>query len=200
MAQKVLMERNFKMFTPREFEHIFEVSSHAAHKFIHEHTKKGFFTKLRSSLYTFTDSHPPLFVIANRIYRPSYISLETALSVYGIIPETVYTVTSITARTSREFSALNVVFSYTRIKQSAYQGYIPKKERDQVYFIAEPEKAFADYLYFVSLGKKTLHDRFSIRNLDKQKVRAYGEFFKRRGLMELIENVWNNTTSEYPIY
>lgn len=177
------------MFTPKEFERVFEVSDLSAQQFIHAYTKKNFFTKLRNGLYALEEKRPNIYFAANKIYSPSYISLETALSYYGIIPETVYSITSITAKATREFEAFGMSFSYTSIKQKAFEGYTVKKEDDKTFFIAEPEKALADYLYLVSLGKKTWNDRFYLKNISRKKLNDYAGLFDRKSLNELIKKL-----------
>jgi predicted transcriptional regulator of viral defense system len=188
LVQKELKEKGLLVFTPKEFERVFDVSSTAVSQFIHAYIEKKFFSKLRNGLYSLEGERPNLYFAANKIYRPSYISLETALSYYGIIPETVYSITSITSKPTRNFDALGVDFSYTRIKQKAFQGYTARKEGESTVLFAEPEKAFADYLYFVSLGKKTLNDRFYLKNLDMKKVRQYIELYDRPGVARALES------------
>jgi predicted transcriptional regulator of viral defense system len=189
LVQKTLIEKDFSIFSPQEFARIFDVSPSAAQKFIHSYTDKKFFIKLRNGLYSLEGKTPPVFFIANKLYRPSYISLETALSHYGIIPEVVYSVTSVTPNPTAEFDVLDKVYTYTRIKQKAFGGYMTKKENDRTYLIAEPEKALADYLYLISLGKKTWNDRFYTKGISKEKVRAFGELFERKNLLELIDRL-----------
>ena len=191
LVQKELKSRGLAIFTPKEFERLFGVSSTSVHRFLHTYTKKQFLTKLRNGLYALEEKRPNLTFAANKIYRPSYVSLETALSYYGLIPETVYAVTSVTPKPTREFVAFGIGFIYTRIKQKAFQGYTTKREGDTTTLIAEPEKALADYLYFVSLGKKTLNDRLSIRNLDMKKVREYAKLFDRPSVLRLVETAIN---------
>lgn len=189
LVQRVLVEKNFSVFTPLEFTQLFEVSPYAGARFLHVYTEKKFFTKLRNGLYTLEAKRPPVFYIANKLYRPSYVSLETALSYYGIIPEVVYSVTSVTPKPTQEFDVLDKAYTYTRMKQAAFQGYAPKKESDYTYLIAEPEKALADYLYLVSLGKKSWNDRFYTKKISKEKVHAYGTLFQRKKLSELIDRL-----------
>ena len=60
--------------------------------------KKGLLVRLRQGYYTFSEylaSSDHVYFFANRIYKPSYISLHTALSFYGIIPEAVGSITSV---------------------------------------------------------------------------------------------------------
>lgn len=68
--------------------------------------KKGYIKKLRSNWYCFSDlqkGQNELFSIANKIYKPSYISLETALSYYGFIPEGVFSLTSISTLKTNKY-------------------------------------------------------------------------------------------------
>lgn len=192
-VQKELKKRGLSLFSPKEFERTFDVAETAAKQFIFTYTKKNFFSKLRNGLYSIEGQRPNLYLSANKIYRPSYVSLETALSYYGMIPETVYSITSVTPKPTRQFETFGIDFRYTRIKQSAYTGYTTKQDPQSgsTFLIAEPEKALADYLYLVSLGKKTLNDRLSIRNIDRKKTEGYAKTFHRKGLSAVIETTWN---------
>ena len=69
--------------------------------------KRGYVIKIRREWYCFTDQqiHGNLpWLAANLIYQPSYISLHTALSFYNLIPEAVYTTTSITTKKTNQFN------------------------------------------------------------------------------------------------
>src|SRR5580658_2758036 len=78
------------VFTPQEFKDVFGVTGGAASVFISHNTgngQGGLFVKLRNGLYVVKDTSVSPLSLANKIYEPSYISLATALSHYGIIPE-----------------------------------------------------------------------------------------------------------------
>ncbi len=80
---------------------------------LHNWMKKGYIVRLRKEWYAFSDCRKiPDFsrYVANRIYRPSYISLHTALSYYGIIPESVVQITSVTALKTMSFITISVLF------------------------------------------------------------------------------------------
>jgi hypothetical protein len=66
------------------------------------------------------------FVLAQRIYGPSYISLETALSHHGWIPEAVYTLTSVSMGRSREFETPLGRFSFTRVVQKVFYAEVSR--------------------------------------------------------------------------
>jgi hypothetical protein len=87
-------------------------------------------------------------VLAQRIYGPSYISLETALSYHGWIPEAVYTVTSVSLNRSREFDTPLGHFSFTRVPQKTFYVDVMRVANDTGSFLlASPLKALADYVY-----------------------------------------------------
>lgn len=189
-VEEKLKSLRMHLFTPREFRDIFGVSQKTASVFINRNLKSGLFLKLRNGYYMLKDSNLSLYFIANKLYQSSYISLETALSYYSIIPEVVYTITSITMKATRELETPRGVFSYQRIKKEAFTGYIPKQIEGNIVMIAEPEKALADYLYFVDLKKVSLNDRIDLREINKTKLIKYAMFFTRPSLLELIEKVY----------
>lgn len=87
--------------------------------------------------------------LAQRIYGPSYISLETALSYHGWIPEAVYAITSVSVDRSREFDAPLGHFSFTRVPQATFYIEVSRVEREPggSFLLASPLKALADYVY-----------------------------------------------------
>jgi len=195
-----LKDAGFIVFTPREFRLVFNVSEKSASMFILNNTKKGLFLKLRNNLYLLKDSRTPHYYIANKMYEPSYVSLETALSRYSIIPETVYAITSITTKSTREYNTPIGSFLYQRIKKQAYTGYSLKEIDGWKAFIAEPEKALADHLYFVDLKKKMLNDRLNLQNIDKSKLEAFAKLFNRPGMLTLIEHIYAEYRKPRKIY
>ena len=88
-----------------------------------------------------------LAMLARKIYDPSYVSLEYALGYYGIIPEMVFSVTSVTTRLTKEFYNSAGHFYYHKIKKTAFSGYIPMVKDGISYYFATPEKALVDFLY-----------------------------------------------------
>ena len=111
--------------------------------------KKGHLKMLRRGLYIFSEMAEKIdaMVLATKIYQPSYVSLETALSFYGIIPEAVFTVTSVTTRKTKKFKTPVGNFSYQKIKAESFGGFETKKEGKVSFNLALPEKALVDFLY-----------------------------------------------------
>ena len=184
-VQQVLKDKGIRLFSPVEFQRSFSVSLRAAQEFIKDHSH-DIFLKMRNGLYALRTEMPSEGAIANRLYAPSYISFEYAMARYGLIPESVYAVTSATTRITREFVVNNKSFEYARIKKQAYRGYRAEKVDGATILIAEPEKAFVDYFYFVDLKLKRLNNRLNVRRLNKKVVMEYTALFNRQSLLKLV--------------
>jgi len=111
--------------------------------------KKDYLIMLRKGLYVFSDFawNADMMIFAAKIYPPSYISMEMALNYYGIIPEAVFTATSVSTRKTKEFKTPLGNFSYQKIKKEAFGGFEAKNENGVSYNLALPEKAVVDFLY-----------------------------------------------------
>ena len=116
--------------------------------------KNGFYLiadKIRQGSKTFI----PCEQVANMLYGPSYVSLEWALSFYGMIPEKVHTVTSMTLGRDKEFHTPIGDFAYYRLSSECYSiGIEQKKAVDFVggFLMACPEKALTDLVYKTCKG------------------------------------------------
>jgi predicted transcriptional regulator of viral defense system len=127
---------------------------------------------------------PDLF-LANKLYTPSYVSLETALSIYNIIPEVAMAVTSVTTKPTREFKNYHGFFRYRTIKIKAFIGYRIIEENNFKIKIADPEKALVDYIYFklydgdkVNIEEQRF-DLSVLKKLKKSRVYSYASHFNR---------------------
>ena len=135
------------------------------------------------------DQPPSELAIANRLYEPSYISFEFALSHCHLIPEAAYAITSATTRPTRVLTSLGKTFEYHRLKKSAFTGYEPIKVDTETTLMAAPEKALVDTLYFVDLKKKTLNDRLDLRNLNWKQAESCTRPFERPSLLRLLRSL-----------
>lgn len=113
--------------------------------------RKGYLIRLRQGYYAFPEykeSTDFTLYFANIIYKPSYISLQTALSFYGIIPEAVPDITSVTTLKTKTFSNDFGEYSYKNIKPDLMFGYeLREMEGGRRIMFATPEKALIDLLY-----------------------------------------------------
>ena len=99
-------------------------------------------------------------IMANKIYGPSYISKEYALAYYGLIPEYVTEVTSVTTKRSRDFDTPIARFSYAHLPKKLYavSFNLLQVREGSTALIATPEKALADLLYFRNDNLETSHE------------------------------------------
>lgn len=138
---------NFKVFTLSDIK---KLEPDFDKRRLSEWQDKGYLKRIRRGYYIFSDlniNEETLYLIANKLYAPSYISLEMALSHYGLIPEGVYTVTSISTKRANNFKTLIAEFNYHIIRPDLFFGYRLEINEGQGYKIAEIEKAVLDYLY-----------------------------------------------------
>jgi predicted transcriptional regulator of viral defense system len=119
--------------------------------------------------------------LAMVIRIPSYISMEYALSRYGILSQNVFTYTLVTTRLPYTFRSKEKVFEYHQVKRSLFWGYV----NEGTVLIAEPEKALLDLIYIrFARGRKmdrdmidSLIDDIYLEDLDKDKLLAYSDKF-----------------------
>jgi predicted transcriptional regulator of viral defense system len=149
--------------------------------------KQGLLIKLRNGYYAFADiAGTQCFAhyAAGKIYKPSYISLRTALAFHGIIPETINEITSVSSLKTSTYENNLGTFSYKKIKPSLMFGYNAIEKNGFTFFMASPEKAILDLLYLepsYSLEKE-------IRNmhLDWKKLTTFAKMFEKRIILEKI--------------
>ncbi|MCD6311748.1 MAG: hypothetical protein J7M11_04745 [Elusimicrobia bacterium] len=152
--------------------------------------KSGQFVRLKRNLYEFvesgSESNIPDVYVANKLYAPSYISLETALSFYGLIPDIAAQVTSITTRPTREFKNKHGCFFYRSCRPRAFTGYKLMQYKGYKIFIADREKALVDFIYFVVRGGGALNfdeerfDKHILKKLNWGRVSEYAALFNSK--------------------
>jgi predicted transcriptional regulator of viral defense system len=112
--------------------------------------KKGYLKKIKKGFYCLTSqelNQNILFYTANKIYSPSYVSMEMALKYYGFIPEEIFQITSVSTKKTTNFETPVGNFNYKHIKPNLFWGYRLVDFGRQRILLAEPEKAVLDYLY-----------------------------------------------------
>lgn len=137
--------------------------------------------------------------IANLIYGPSCVSLEYALSFYGLIPERVTTLTSITPKKNKIFSTPLGVFTYRYIHGSKYFVQVMQQQiSDNIYVLmATPEKALADILI--------LNKNLNIKNKKALKIYLFEDLrvdevqFKKlnKNLIQELSAVYRNDSVDW---
>lgn len=139
--------------------------------------RKSYIQKIARGWYTFSEipkDESFLYVMANRVYAPSYISLQSALRFYGLIPEGVYQVTSVSTAKTWEHVTPWTTLIYRHVRSELFFGYDLHHTSNGgwPWRIAVVEKALLDLLY-LNAGLNSLDEIQSLRineDVFRQKV------------------------------
>lgn len=172
-----------------------------------EWSKRGLIRRVIKGFYMFSDtvvSEFFLYHVSNRIYEPSYISLQSALSWYGLIPEFVPQITAISSKKTNVLNTDIGSFSYCSVKNSLMFGYdlILSADSSNTFKMAFPEKAVLDLLH-INPNIKSLSDFKELRfNKDvfyenikpevlKKYLALFGNFALEKRVRSLLEYINN---------
>lgn len=198
--------REFPIFSIQELRLIFpDENVHTVNTQLSDWAEQGKIVKLKNGLYVlstdYTKEALPSEVIAAKLYSPSYISLEYALSSYDMIPEAVFEITSVTTKKTRIFETSFGVFHYRKIKASCFLGFSTVQHGKLPYYMASPEKALVDFLYLNSQRFipefqtwKTLRIQ-NFKELDFRLVKEFAKKFQNKKLILLVSNLKEYATS-----
>lgn len=170
------------IFFDYQVERLFpSASKHQVNVQLARFVRAGALVRLKRGLYAFSHVQIDEFVLANWLYRPSYVSLESALNSYGIIPDIVPNVTSISPTTSKTITTSRGIFLYSKINPTLFFGYrsLTDPTSGLAYFMAEPEKALLDYIYIRQISELAAA-RVETESLDQNKLRALAGLFPAR--------------------
>jgi predicted transcriptional regulator of viral defense system len=139
-----------------------------------------------------------LFVGANELYMPSYISLESALAYYQVIPESVLGVTCVSSRKTKQFESKWGTLSYRSVKPLYMFGYeVIAPEGHWKYTMARLEKAVLDFLYLnpyintIEDFEGLRWDKVVLYDLRENRLfEDYLEIFNKRALEKRVEVLW----------
>jgi predicted transcriptional regulator of viral defense system len=167
--------------------------------------RQGYLIRLRQGYYAFPEykeSTDFTLYFANTIYKPSYISLHTALSFYGIIPESVPEITSVTTLKTITFSNDFGEYSYKNIRPELMFGYdLRDMEGGRRILFATPEKAIIDLLYLypfynterdiedLRLDESYMEDDFNAKRLTEFSDRIGSKALSKR--IDMLRKVHN---------
>ena len=149
---------------------------------IMEMVNQGILVQLRRGLYMtsplVSKITPEPFLIANHLYGPSYISLDSALFHWGLIPERVFEISCVTPKISKKIMVQNAVYSYTHLPIAYYPVGVQSISltKTQTVLIASPEKALCDKVITtagINLRSKQQAMAFLVEDLriDKDQLR-----------------------------
>jgi hypothetical protein len=137
----------------------------------------GVLIKLKRGIYETNKDVAP-FALAAVLYAPSYISFQSALSYYGIIPERTESITSasLNAKKNKNYSTPLGYFSFQDVPSSAFSKELRLIENEESsYMMATPEKAMCDYLSKIKAIRKNQFNSFLFDDLrvDREKLKCF---------------------------
>lgn len=166
----------------------------------------GYIVQLKNGLYAFkewTALSGADQIVANLMYRPSYISLYSALAFYGMIPEFVARTTSVTTLKTASFGNVMGTFNYRHVKADLFWGYhLIDSINQRKVLIALPEKALLDLLYLTPSLKNEddmlnmrLDEDYMANDFDWEQARLFLGRFNSQALsyrFNLLQKVYFN--------
>jgi len=174
-AIRLFREKGVKFVTKTDVMRLFGFkTSNTAYKFLQRQEKKGVIKRIVAGKYLVEGAPVNDFLLANAAILPSYVSLESALNFYGILPQFPYTITSITLGRNASFALNGKSFEYFHLSPDLFWGYIKNKD----FLIAAPEKAILDTLYFCFKDlRKTNLDEWDFSSVNKNVLKKYLTLF-----------------------
>ena len=202
----VRLRQLFKDFTVFSVNDIRQIEPSFHRRRLNEWQSKGYLKKVIKEYYIFAEKpihQRVLFEIANRIYKPSYISLETALSYYQLIPESVFGNTSISTRRTYNFRTVLGDFRYRTVKPDIFWGYEIIAYEKSVYKMAEPEKAVLDYLYMnkhlrskADFESLRFNEEMFFQRIDLEKLKVYSHKVAQKTLIKRLNRFLQHLSSQ----
>ncbi len=183
--------------------------------------KSGDLIRLKQGMYVaqsyLSGQQLSSFLIGNNLYGPSYISLQSALRYYGLIPEFVFTTCSMTMKPSRVFYNSLGCFEYVHIDRETFPIGVREVtyENGTTILIASPEKALCDLIsdirhlnlrykneILVWLEEDIRFDMDELVHFDTSIMREYAKVGKKKNmilqLIKIIESL-KSSNHEYSL-
>jgi len=197
------------IFTDSDLSCLLEGTKDRRYGLIKRMIAKGDIVHIRRGLYCLASKYKRhefnLYSVALRIYGPSYVSFESALSYHGWIPEAVYTVTSACMKRSKDFNTPLGHFNFKRIPFTSFYNQVDRIEvsKNTVFFMARPLKALVDYVYILKknwTGLKPVKDSLrieldSLRSVDLADLEALQKQYQNQRIQKFIKGVRKELTS-----
>ena len=188
LLTKKLLESGLTLINSKTLKDILGIKSERTYyRIVSDFIKNGVLINIEKNKYCVTGKNIDTFEIANFLYQPSYISLETALNYWGILSQFPFEITNVTSKKNITKKFDEKIYSYSHIN-SKYFGMFTKKNN---MLIALPEKALFDQIYLASKGLKSINfDEYDLGNINvKTFLDMYRQLKADKNIMELVKKI-----------
>ncbi|MFZ3386237.1 MAG: hypothetical protein WA120_03590 [Candidatus Hydromicrobium sp.] len=186
-ATKILYTKRVSLFSINDAKKVFNIEKdNTLYKLLQRLEKKDIIKRIENGKYLFSFIEVSDFEIANFLTSPSYISLESALSFYGILSQFPYTITSITSKKSKRVIYEDKEYEFNHMESKYLYGFFKKNN----FLIASPEKALIDELYFVAKKLRIISlEELDLTNINKKHLKSIVKKYDYIPLKRLVDNI-----------
>lgn len=183
-AIQILIKKKINLLDVNTAQKIFSFrNENSLYKFLQRLERADILKRVTKGKYLFSLKETNDYELANFLFTPSYISLESALSFYGILAQFPYTITSVTPLKTKKIIYNEKEFEFAHLKREYFFGFIKKDN----FLIALPEKALLDELYFISKGLTNISlDELNLSIIKKEKLRRMMKYYNFLPLKNLV--------------
>lgn len=202
LLEKTLRSLDSDYVTTAELAALLPINSNARHAQIKRALAQRHLIRLKRGIYRrggyLERSAPHPFEIAQYLIWPSYVSLESALSYYGLIPEAIYMTTSVTTQRSKSVANEFGNFGYKQIPHDNFFIDVQRIQTEEnVYYVANPWKALCDYVYCYNKNWDNLQPaieslRLSIEDLPRLSIqlsKVLIDFYSSKRITSFLKGV-----------
>jgi len=186
-ATKILYAKKVSLFSINDAKKVFNIEKdNTLYKLLQRLEKKDIIRRIENGKYLFSFIEVSDFEIANFLTSPSYISLESALSFYGIMSQFPYTITSITSKKSKRVIYEDKEYEFMHIRSKYLYGFFKKNN----FLIASPEKALIDELYFMARKLRIISlEELDLTNINKKYLKDISKKYDYIPLKRLVDKI-----------
>jgi predicted transcriptional regulator of viral defense system len=184
-AIQILIQKKISLLDISTAQKIFSFQKeNSLYKFLQRLEKANLLKRVVKGKYLFSLKEINDYELANLLLTPSYLSLESALSFYGILAQFPYTITSVTPLKTKKSIYNEKEFEFAHLKKEYFFGYVKKDN----FLIALPEKALLDELYFISKGLIRISlDELNLSLISRNKLGRMMEYYKFLPLENMVK-------------
>jgi predicted transcriptional regulator of viral defense system len=189
---KILQKINKPFYTIPDLEKITNLPRNSLYVALKRWETGEIIERVSQGIYIPMGANVSLENVAAQLYIPNYLSFESALAKYGVLNLIPYTLTFATTRKTKKYTLRKQKIEFRQISSELFFGY---EMRNGIY-IASPEKAFMDQIYFATRGKTTLDlDELDIKKLSIKTLKDLSNKFPtyvRSYLNDIIKPIVKN--------